>query len=230
MNWQLQIQMNEKLFLKDPAGSELGKRIVQRSAHMINRMGLEEFTFKKLAVELATNESSIYRYFENKHRLLLYLAGWYWRWMEYLVVVHTTHVKSSTERIEIVLKILLHQLDGDVAGDPGVDKNVLRSLIIKENAKAYLTNHVAEDNRQLFFKPYKDLCGRIAEIFMEFNPTFRYSRSLASTVMQMAHQQHFFMHNLPSLTDFGQVKDDKEIFSFLRLLILSVLSYQTDKS
>jgi AcrR family transcriptional regulator len=230
MNWQLQIQMNEKLFLRDPAGSELGKRIVQQGAHMIDRMGLEEFTFKKLAVELGTNESSIYRYFENKHRLLLYLAGWYWRWMEYLVVVHTTNIKSSTERIDLVLKILLHQLDGDMVSGPGVDKNVLRSLIIKENAKAYLTNHVAEDNQQLFFKPYKDLCGRIAEIFTEFNPTFRYSRSLASTVMQMAHQQHFFMHNLPSLTDFGQIKDDREIFSFLRLLILSALSYQTDKS
>ncbi len=64
MTWQLQIQMNEKLFLRDPASSDLGKRIVQQGAILIERMGLEEFTFKKLAAELNTNESSIYRYFD----------------------------------------------------------------------------------------------------------------------------------------------------------------------
>ncbi len=228
MTWQLQIQMNEKLFLRDPSSSELGKRIVQQGAILIEKVGLEEFTFKKLAAELNTNESSIYRYFENKHRLLLYLVGWYWRWQEYLIVVHTANLPKATSKIDTVLSILLHRIEGELMGGPAVEKRILQSLVTKENSKSYLTSHVTEDNQQLFFKPYKDLCARIAQIFLEYNPAFQYSRSLASTVLEMVHHQHFFMHHLPSLTDFGQLKDDQEILSFLKHMVYGTLAYRTD--
>ena len=226
MTFQLQIQMNEKLFLRDPAGSELGKRIIGQGAIMLEKMGLEDFTFKKLAAELGTNESSIYRYFENKHRLLLYLVGWYWRWMEYQIMVNTASKNDARSKIDVILRILLHQQEGDVLGEPGFDKKVLRNLITKENAKSYLTNHVTQDNQQLFFKPYKDVCARIAAVFSEINPKFPYCRSLTSTILEMAHHQHFFMHNLPSLTDFGQTKDEKEIFNFLKTLIYGALQFK----
>ena len=223
MEWQLQIRMNESLFLRDPAGSELGRRIVQQSAIMMESMGFEEFTFKKLAKELNTNESSIYRYFENKHRLLVYLVGWYWRWMEYLVIVHTNNVKSPLEKIDIVLNILLLKIDEDLIGGPEVERHILHQLVIKESSKAYLTNHVTADNKQKLFKPYKDLCARIASIFLEYNSEYPYARSLTSTVIEMSHYQYFFMKNLPSLTDFGQLNDEREIYNFLRSLILSSL-------
>ena len=83
---------------------------------------------------------------------------------------------------------------------------------------------MTEDNKMQLFKPYKDLCGRIAEIFLEINPKYKYARSLTSSVLEMAHYQYFFMHNLPKLTDFGQVKDEKEIINFLRHLIVSSLT------
>jgi hypothetical protein len=51
---------------------------------------------------------------------------------------------------------------------------------------------------------------------------------LASTVLEMVHHQHFFMHHLPSLTDFGQLKDDQEILSFLKHMVYGTLAYQTD--
>ncbi|MCZ8353365.1 MAG: TetR/AcrR family transcriptional regulator [Cyclobacteriaceae bacterium] len=223
MSWQIQIQLNEKLYLRDPSVSDLGRRIIQQGAVMIEKIGLEEFTFKKLASELNTNESSIYRYFENKHRLLLYLVNWYWRWMEYQIMVQTSSLDHVEQKIEITLRILLHQQNTDLFGGPTLDRNVLRSLIIKESAKSYLTNHVTEDNQQLLFKPYKDLCARMAGIFSQLNNEYRYCRSLASTVLEMTHQQHFFMHHLPSLTDFGKEKDETEIFHFLQSLILGTL-------
>ena len=86
MAWEIQVKVNEKLYLRNPELSELGKNILSKGAKMIDEMGLEEFTFKKLATTLNTNESSIYRYFESKHRLLLYFFEWYWRWMEYQLV------------------------------------------------------------------------------------------------------------------------------------------------
>jgi len=52
MKIQLHIEMNEKLFLKNPIGSELGKKIIEHSIELINKNGLEDFTFKKLAAKL----------------------------------------------------------------------------------------------------------------------------------------------------------------------------------
>ncbi|UPT67071.1 MAG: TetR/AcrR family transcriptional regulator [Sphingobacteriales bacterium JAD_PAG50586_3] len=78
MEVQLRIRMNEKIYLRNPEESVLGKNIVRNGLLLINKLGFEEFTFKKLAKEINTTEASIYRYFENKHRLLLYIINWYW--------------------------------------------------------------------------------------------------------------------------------------------------------
>jgi AcrR family transcriptional regulator len=225
MNWQIQIQLNEKLFLRDPTQSEVGRNILKQGAIMIEKMGLEDFTFKKLATKMKTNESSIYRYFENKHRLLLYLVDYYWRWIEYLVIIRTANIKDPRQKIELVLNILMLKIEEELTGGSELDKLVLHRLIIKEGSKSYLTNHVTEDNKHQFFKPYKDLCARIATIFLEVKPGYKYGRSLASTIIEMAHYQYFFMHNLPKLTDFGHVKDEKEIIAFLKHLIMASLSY-----
>ncbi|CAN0604355.1 unnamed protein product, partial [Ectocarpus sp. 12 AP-2014] len=72
----IRIGINEKIYVKDPESSDLGKRIVEQSILMIDDMGFESFTFRKLGERIKSNESSIYRYFENKHKLLLYLASW----------------------------------------------------------------------------------------------------------------------------------------------------------
>jgi len=88
------IKINEKIFLKDPESSDLGKRIVENSILMISEMGFECFTFKKLGIKIGSNESSIYRYFENKHKLLLYLTSWYWGWLEYQLVFATNGISD----------------------------------------------------------------------------------------------------------------------------------------
>ena len=224
MSFKVKIQPNEKLFIRDPSQTEVGRNIIRQGAIMIEKLGFEEFTLKKLANKLKTNESSIYRYFANKHRLLLYLIDWHWRWVEYLVMVHTNNIQDPIKKIEIILDILLLKVGDDWAGGPELDKNILNQLVIKEGSKAYLTNHVSVDNKQQLFKSYKDLCARIAGIFLEVNPKYRYSRSLTSTVLEMVHHQYFFMHNLPRLTDFGDTKDENEIINFMKELIKSSLS------
>ena len=190
---------------------------------MIEKLGFEDFTVKKLANKLKTNESSIYRYFANKHRLLLYLIDWYWQWIEYLVMVQTNNIEDANKKIDIILNILLLRVKDDWAGGFDLDKKTLHQLVIKEGSKAYLTNHVSADNKQQLFKSYKDLCARIAGIFLEVNPTYQYPRSLTSTVLEMVHHQYFFMHNLPRLTDFGDTKDEREIINFMKELINSSL-------
>jgi len=54
---------------------------------------------------------------------------------------------------------------------------------------------------------------------LECIPKYKYPHSLASTIIEMAHIQNFFMNNLPSLTDFNKTKDEVEIIKFLEDLV-----------
>jgi AcrR family transcriptional regulator len=214
--------MNEKLFLRDPEQSELGRKIIKHSIQLIHRNGFESFTFRKLAEDIGTTEAGIYRYFENKHRLLIYIVAWYWSWLEYQVLISTNNVKEPTVKLKKVIRLLATAVEDDMATSH-VDENVLHQIIIAEGTKAYLTKHIAEDNKDKLFKPYKDLCAKIGEIILEVNPKYRYPKSLASTIIEMAHFQNFFMHNLPSLTDFGKHKDESKIVLFLEDLVFASL-------
>ena len=80
---------------------------------------------------------------------------------------------------------------------------------------------ISEDNKDHLFKPYKDLCAVIGNIILECSPEYKYPKSLGSTIIEMAHFQNFFMNNLPSLTDFGQDKDEAKIVKFLEDLVFS---------
>ncbi len=220
MEVQLQIKMNEKLFLRDPEQTELGKKIIQHSVELIHKNGFESFTFKKLAEEIESTEAGIYRYFENKHRLLIYITAWYWGWVQYCVVFKTNNIKDPAVKLKKVIQLLATTVVDDDK-TLHINEDLLHQIIISEGSKAYLTKHVTEDNKEQLFKPYKDLCGVIADIILECSPKYKYPRSLASTIIEMAHFQIFFMNNLPSLTDFGKTKDELKVVSFLEDLVFN---------
>lgn len=222
MNVHLQIKMNEKLFLRDPEQSELGNKIIQESIRLIHQIGFEAFTFKKLAIDIGSTEAGIYRYFENKHRLLIYLTAWYWSWLEYQVTYRTNNIQDPMVKLKIVIKLLATTVENDTS-TRHVDESILHQIIITEGSKAYLTKRVSEDNKDRLFKPYKDLCARIGNMILECSPNYPYPKSLASTIIEMAHFQNFFMNHLPSLTDFTENKDEAEIVRFLEDLVFSSL-------
>lgn len=222
MEIQLQIKMNDKLFLRDPEQSELGKKIILHSIQLIHKNGFEAFTFKKLAEAIGTTEAGIYRYFENKHRLLIYLTAWYWSWLEYQVTFQTNNIKDPVVKLKMVIKLLATTVKND-SRTSNVDESILHQIIITEGSKTYLTKRISEDNKDHLFKPYKDLCAVIGNMILECNPRYKYPRSLATTIIEMAHFQNFFMNNLPSLTDFGKNKDEAEIVRFLEDLVFSSL-------
>ena len=220
MELQLQIKMNEKLFVRNPEQTELGRKILQHSIQLIHQNGFESFTFKKLAEDIGTTEAGIYRYFENKHRLLIYLTAWYWSWLEYQVSFETNNINDPAVKLKRIIQLLATKvIDDDKTVH--INEGILHQIIIAEGSKTYLTKHVSEDNKDQLFKPYKDLCGIIADILLEYNPAYIYPRSLASTIIEIAHLQNFFMNNLPSLTDFGKNKDELKVVSFLEDLVFS---------
>lgn len=222
MKLQVQIKMNEALFIRNPEQSELGKNIIQHSIQLIDKNGFEAFTFKKLAEDIGTTEAGIYRYFENKHKLLVYLTAWYWGWVEFLINYQTNNVKDPTVKLKRVIKLLASTVEDNLLTGY-VNEKLLHQIVISEGSKAYLTKQVGDDNKLQFFKPYKDLCAVVGNIILECSPKYKYPKSLASTIIEMAHFQNFFMNHLPSLTDFGKTKEETEIISFLNDLVFSSL-------
>ncbi|MEJ7588906.1 MAG: TetR/AcrR family transcriptional regulator [Ferruginibacter sp.] len=220
MEVELRIKMNEKLFIRDPGQTELGKKIIRHSIQLIYKNGFEVFTFKKLAKDIGTTEAGIYRYFENKHRLLIYMTAWYWGSLQYRAGFTINNITDPA----IKLKKLIQLLATTVVDDDNalfINEVMLHQIIIAEGSKAYLIKHVAEDNKEQLIKPYKDLCALIADIILECNPKYKFPRSLASTIIKMTHFQILFMNNLPSLTDFGKPKDELKMVLFLEDLVFS---------
>lgn len=226
MELQLQIKMNPALYVRDPESSELGRNIIRHAITMIHDIGFEDFTFKKLAADTGTTEASIYRYFENKHRLLTYITTWFWTWMEYQLVFHMNNVKDPKEKIDIIIRLLTLQAKDRFILEH-IDKNILHKIVIAEGDKSFLTKHVTEDNKAMLFKPYKDLCHRIAEVFREYKPGFPYPHSLASTLIETVHRQMFFADHLPRLTDFGGAKNARQLVNFIKHLLFSTLDNYT---
>ena len=220
---KLQIQLNPALYLRDPQTTDLGQKIVKESIFLIDEIGFESFTFKKLSIRINSTEASIYRYFENKHRLLVYLIAWYWNYIEYRITFETHNISSPEKKLQIAIRFITNKLQDD-DNFPGISESVLQHIVISESDKTYLTKNVDKINKEGLFKGYKSLCMTIASYMNEINPDFMYPRSLTSTCLEAAHQQIFFSKHLPKLSD---IKNDKDIyernFEFLSTLIFNTL-------
>ncbi|RLD23533.1 MAG: TetR/AcrR family transcriptional regulator, partial [Bacteroidetes bacterium] len=134
----IQFEISPELYSKNPDSSELGQNIISKSIELINEIGFEAFTFKKLGQLIESPESSIYRYFENKHILLIYLTSWYWTWTEYRLVFATTNVISPQERLKASIDILTKPA---LVDNPTsyVNEVLLCEIIFSESLKAYHT-------------------------------------------------------------------------------------------
>ena len=196
------------------------RKIIEYSIVLIHKIGFEAFTFKKLAEEITTTEAGIYRYFENKHRLLIYIVEWYWSWQEYRLMFQINNIKNPETKLKKAIRLISTPIEDDLA-TTHINENLLYEIVMSEGAKSFLTKHVTEDNKAKLFKPYKDFCACFARIILECNPKYKYPHSLSSTIVEMAHSQNFYAKHLPSLTDFGNPKEEPKTALFLEDLVFS---------
>jgi AcrR family transcriptional regulator len=199
MSISIKISLNEGLYLKEPQDSVLGRNIIKHSILMINDLGFEAFTFKKLAQEINSTEASIYRYFENKHVLLIYLVSWYWEWVNYLIQINTNNIEDPKEKLRIVIKSFVFASKENPAVD-FVNESVLHDLVISEGMKVYHTKDVDTDNTKGFFSNYKGLVNYVAAIAKEINPEFKYPSVFASNLFELSNNHIYFARHLPKLT------------------------------
>ncbi|WP_299551647.1 TetR/AcrR family transcriptional regulator [Seonamhaeicola sp.] len=195
----LKITVPEKIYVKDPESSDLGKRIVEHSITLIDEIGFEAFTFKKLGVLIGSNESSIYRYFESKHKLLLYLSSWYWAWIEYQLVFET-HSLNPTEKLKKAIEIVARSTKEDT-NFSHIDEVILNRIIVNENSKSFLTKEVDQENKDGYFVIYKRIVHRLRDMIKDINPDYAFPSSLASTIIEGSLHQHFLKDHFKSITD-----------------------------
>ncbi len=219
----VKISVPEKIYIRNPEDTLLGKNIIKQSIILIDGLGFEAFTFKKLASAIDSTEASIYRYFESKHNLLVYLVSWYWGWIDYQITYQTNNITEIETKIKIALKVLVDMGKGDVRVDY-IDEGTLHKIVIAESSKAYHTKSVDIENKAGFFKSYKNLCDTFAHLFLLFNDKYPYAHALASTILEASQQQMYFTQHLPSLTE---VKNDdnytQKVEFFLQHLVFGLL-------
>ena len=214
MGITIKMDLNEGLYLKEPQDSDLGRKIIQQSILLIKELGFEAFTFKKLAAVIGSTEASVYRYFENKHLLLIYLVSWYWEWVSYLIQINTLNISDPLQK----LRIIIHSFVSASKENPSVEyvnESVLHDVVIAESMKAYYTKEVDNENAKGFFKNYKNLARVVSEVVSEINPNFKYPFAFATTLFEMSNSHIYFAKHLPRLTEINLKQKEEEVEEML---------------
>lgn len=223
MTVAIQISPNQALYIKDPQSTNTGRNILKYSIPLMQELGFEKFTFKKLAASMGSSEISVYRYFENKHKLLLYLLSWYWEWVKYSIAFNIQNVADKRKKLDIAIQTVIESNRRNPLVDY-IDEEKLHALVLEESEKAYHTKYVDDENKEGFFLTLKSLKTEISKLIQELKPDYPYPNSLASTILEMSASLRFYAHHLPSMSDVNDLsKTDEEIFNYLNSLVNGTL-------
>jgi len=215
----IKIQVHPALYLKDPETTELGRKILKESIIIIDQIGFDNFTFKKLGEKIGSNESSIYRYFENKHRLLMYLSSWYWSWIEYKLVFSTTNVADATEQLLKAITIVTEKIEDD-ENTTYINEALLNKIIITEFTKTLLTKQIDNEIREGFFLVYNRVVNRIITMLKNLVPEYPYAKSFVSDMVEGALHQHFLSSHLNTITDCNDEVSPTDYYKDLTIRLL----------
>jgi AcrR family transcriptional regulator len=222
---QIKLNMPEKASVKDPQETRLGMSILNTSIELIDSIGFEKLTFKKLATEIGTTEASIYRYFENKNQLLQYLFAWYWSWMHYRIITETRHLDSVQDKLFHAIDLLISRNDRTI-DFPTIQLDKLFNLIENEGVKSLLTKNIESVNQSGAFRQYKEVVSILSSWILHLSPQFQFPNMLVTTIIEGAHMQHYFATHLPRLTNSDEHQDTVKQF-YHHLLHTMIISPQS---
>ncbi len=193
------VRIDESLFCKDPTSSDIGLAIIRKSVDLLHSEGLESFTFKKLATALGSTESTIYRYFLNKHQLIMYLSSWYWNLLEWKVVFATANMESPFAMMDKALKVLSNPVEESSV--EFFDEKKLRDIVISYGFSGVELKNLKKKERVGYFLAYSNLSLRFEQIILLHNKNFKNARAMAATLIETSNFQLLLKLRLPELTD-----------------------------
>ncbi|HRJ29928.1 MAG TPA: helix-turn-helix domain-containing protein [Cyclobacteriaceae bacterium] len=215
--------LNDKLYLRDPQRTVIGQAIIRVSVEVIDREGFEKLTFRKVADQIESTEATLYRYFENKFRLLQYLSNWYWSILNFNLSFHLNNIQDAEEKLKICLQLLAGNKKS--LGLTMLDEKALHRIMISEFDKVFHVSSIDQDYRDGLFSPFKDTCKTLASIIKEINPKYPFPHSLVTTTITAAKQQLYYSKHMPLLSD---IKPDAksanvQLYMFLEGLVFRAI-------
>jgi AcrR family transcriptional regulator len=205
---RFQIPVLEAIALRNPQATQLGQRIIEGSIFLIDELGFEQFTFKKLAQSVGTTEASVYRYFASKQKLLLYLINWYWGRLECRLLLQTQG-GSVKERLEKALELVLILKATSLSFS---SEKRLQHIVIHEAPKVFLTKAVDSDHQIGYHSIYTEIVRYISDLVRAYQPACKYPEMLVSTLLEGSLQQRFFSQHLPEVTNASEQEDAVAVF------------------
>ncbi|MCB0319146.1 MAG: TetR/AcrR family transcriptional regulator, partial [Bdellovibrionales bacterium] len=203
------------LFIRDPMETSLGRKIVDHGIKLVDSIGFEEFTFKKLATKINSTEASMYRYFESKQKFVGYLLSWYWLWLNYLVEIKTQNVSDDKKRFEILIETLTQSVQDDPA-TVHIDEAALHRIVVRESAKAYSLKQISQKERRGLHLAYEKFINSAAQISKGINSKYKFHKSLMVSIVEIVHQQLFAINYFPETTEIKAKKSDySELIKFI---------------
>jgi AcrR family transcriptional regulator len=205
---RFQIPVLEAIAIRNPQATQLGQRILEGSIFLIDELGFEQFTFKKLAQSVGTTEASVYRYFASKQKLLLYLINWYWGRLECRLLLQTQG-GTVKERLDKALDLVL--LLTATSMSFAIEKRLQR-IVIHEAPKVFLTKAVDADHQTGYHSIYTEIVRYVSDLVRAYKPSCKYPEMLVSTLLEGSLQQRFFSEHLPEVTNASEQEDAVAVF------------------
>ncbi len=219
----LRIQISDKLYLRDPEETKLGRAILSGGIKLIDKLGFDAFTFKKLAIEIDTTEASVYRYFKSKQHLMQYVAAWYWSWLEHLIITKTTNINDPKKKLEIILKVLT-EANRDDPDTSHIDESLLHKIIVTESGRVYLTKPEKGEGGKQLYKTYCNVRDIIVKTLKEIKPNYKFHLELAKTILSSVHKHILYSeHYLYDKKSKGKKADRSRILKFMNSFVFASL-------
>jgi len=196
----IEVSINDRIALKDPLQTELGKKIIKHAIDLLHEIGFEALTFKKLAKEAKTTEASVYRYFENKYKLLVYLTTWYWDFMHFMLMIDIRHIREPKAKLKQAVTTLVNALNSPMTPEY-IDQSKLHIVVVENASKVYHNKKVDKLNQEGYYVNYKKIIKTLSEMILETDKDFAYPIAFATNIVEQSLNNEYYLEHLPSLTD-----------------------------
>ena len=193
------IPVSHDIFIKDPLSSALGKRILKESLALIEVKGIEAFNFKMLSSKVECTEAAIYRYFENKNKLLLYYINWYWGWLEYNLVYCTANLESPADKLKMAISLLV---EGPLYQENQyLNIHSLNRVVWEESNKSFMIRELKSDTKSKMLQQFYDFSERLKDLIIAYKPDFPFPKVLVSTLIWSSILNTFSQRDMADLIE-----------------------------
>ena len=200
MSRSLTISVSSATYLRNPLETDLGRNIISHGIDLMSETGFQCFNFKQLASSMKSTEASVYRYFENKHMLLVYLTSWYWEYLDYLIMINTRNVDDPKMRLKIAIKTIVEGANDDTNVDY-INVKKLHKIVVEQSSKVTHSKKLLSCNKPDLFANFEHLNNNLSQMILSCDKDFKYPSTMATNMIKMAIDHTYYAEHLCSVTE-----------------------------